>query len=66
MKGKTFWIGFTLVIWMILTLILTCSIIGMLLFIPQPNYTGYHKPQGELRSTWMRIGYSLKDTLINL
>jgi len=66
MKAKTFWIGFALIIWMLFTFILTCSIVGLLLFVPQSNYTTYYKSQPELRSTWMRIGHSLKDTLINL
>lgn len=49
---------------MLFTLILACSFVGWIVLCPQQNNTGYHKHQEELRSTWMRIGYSLKDKLI--
>lgn len=50
---------FVFVIWMLFTIILALSIIGLLVIASQPNNTMYHKPQEELRSTWMRIGYGL-------
>ena len=53
-----------LIFWMLFTLILACSFVGWIVLCPQQNNTGYHKHQEELRSTWMRIGYSLKDKLI--
>ena len=54
---------FVFVIWMLFTIILALSIIGLLVIAPQVNNTNYHKPQEELRSTWMRIGYSLYKSL---
>lgn len=44
-----------LILWMFLTLILTLSIIGMLLFIQD----------GVNPSTWMSIGRKLTDKIIN-
>ena len=49
----------SLIVWMLFSMVLVFSIIGLLLFIPKINYTNYYKPQEELRSTWMRIGYGL-------
>lgn len=43
-----------LIIWIIATLCLVASIIGMLLFVPD-NYR---------RSTWMEIGTNLIDSII--
>ena len=57
-------IAITLMFWMIFTLILALSIIGWAILIPQINNTRYYKPQEDLRSTWMRIGYSLKNKLL--
>lgn len=54
---------FIFVMWMLFTIILALSIIGLLVIAPQVNNTNYHKPQEELRSTWMRIGYSLYKSL---
>jgi hypothetical protein len=34
--------------WMAFTLILVCSLIGMLIMIPQENYTNYHKHHAEI------------------
>jgi hypothetical protein len=48
--------GFTLVAWMIATVCLVCTFIGMLLFIPRDN----GQP-----STWMRIGLKLLNTIID-
>lgn len=62
---KIFCLTFLLIIWFLLTVILATSIIGWILLIPQNNDTRYYKSQSELRSTWMRIGYSLKDALID-
>jgi len=47
------------VIWMIVSLILACSVIGLLLFIPGINGTQYYKPVSERRSTWCTIGLDL-------
>ncbi len=52
---KSLVLGFLLVIWFIFTLILTCSIIGMILFIPG-SYDD--------KSTWMEIGADIKNKLL--
>jgi hypothetical protein len=50
-----------LIFWMILTLILACSVIGLLLFIPKDSYSsGDNTP-----SSWMQIGRVLLDAIIN-
>lgn len=51
---KTLILAFLFVIWMIFTLVLTASIIGLLLFIPDVTQP----------STWMKIGKDLKNKLI--
>lgn len=63
---KTFYITLALIHWMIFTLILVASIVGLFVLLPQENYTNYYKPQEELRSTWMRIGHALMNKLINI
>ena len=52
-------------IWCLFTLILVCSIIGLVILLPEPNYSEYRIPQEESRSTWMRIGIDLKDKLLD-
>ena len=49
-----------LIIWMMFTLILTVSVIGMLLFISTHYMEGKPDP-----STWMSIGIKLVDNIIN-
>ena len=51
--------GLCLIVWMIFTLVLTFSIIGMLLFIPHVDYK-----EGE-PSTWMEIGRNLLNAVVN-
>jgi len=64
---KTTCITITLVFWMIFTLVLALSIIGAICVIaPKVNNTRYDQSQEQLRSTWMRIGYDLKEKLINI
>lgn len=48
------------VIWMLLTFILCCSIIGIYLFIPAPN----NSMNFETRSTWMQLGYNLLNKIL--
>lgn len=48
-----------LIFWFVFTLILTCSIIGMLLFLPTTYIRGANDP-----STWMLIGRKLTDKLL--
>lgn len=49
--------GLCLIVWMILTLVLTFSIIGMLLFIPDLD-DGHP-------SSWMKIGRNLLNSVVN-
>ncbi len=52
--------GICLIIWMVFTLILTFSIIGLILFFPKDRYVDIeNKP-----STWMSIGIKLLDSVI--
>lgn len=44
-----FWIFLSYVLWLIVTMLLVCSIVGMLLIIPN-----YNEP-----SSWMKIGRTL-------
>ncbi len=48
----------TLIIWFLLTIVLTFSLVGMFLFIPG----GYHNDRP---TTWMTIGRSLTIKLIH-
>ena len=60
MKAKTI----CLIIWMILTIILTFSVIGMLLFINQTIH--YDKGEPDIhKSTWMQIGSDLLDAVLD-
>jgi len=53
---------FTFIIWLILTVVLTCSVIGLLVLVPQ-NTGQYIHSQESTRSTWMRIGFKLLNDL---
>lgn len=53
-----------LIVWMIVSLILTLSIIGMIVWIRGDFSTQYWQGY-EGRSTWARIGQDLTDKLIN-
>ncbi len=53
--------GLCLIFWMLLTLILTCSVVGMLLFVPTDRW----KNHDSTPSTWMRIGRKLLDAVVN-
>lgn len=53
-----------LITWMILTLILALSIIGLLLLINQTVHYSEGKPDIH-KSTWMQIGEKLLDSVIN-
>jgi hypothetical protein len=47
---------FLLTLWMLSTLILTCTVVGMLLFVPSLYYYGN-------KSTWMKIGMDLTESI---
>ena len=57
MKG----IYFLMVMWMVISLVLVISVIGLVLFIPSINDTAYYKPVSERRSTWCEIGINLSN-----
>ena len=50
--------GLCLIVWMIFTLVLTFSIIGMLLFVPDLDNDGHP-------SSWMQIGRNLLNAVVN-
>ena len=60
MKAKTL----CLIIWMILTIILTFSVIGMLLFIGTTIHYEAEAPD-IYKSTWMQMGSDLLDAVLN-
>ena len=51
--------GLCLIIWMILTLVLVASVIGLLLIMPEKYEVGAQKP-----SSWMQMGMKLLDSVI--
>ena len=51
-------LGIVLMMWMIFTLVLTFTLVGMWLFIPGDAYENYR------HSTWMTIGRELLNALI--
>ena len=53
-----------LIVWMIISLILATSIIGLVLFIPGSNNTGYYMSISDRRSTWNTIGIKLLNNFI--
>jgi len=64
MKTKIAWIAVVVIIWMLLTLVLTLSLIGLLVILNRPKVTKYDSAE-ERRSTWMRLGILLIDELID-
>lgn len=55
MNTKTICTTILLFLWLVFTIILTFSIVGLLLFIEPASYS---------RSTWMQIGVDLNDNLL--
>jgi hypothetical protein len=55
--------GLCLIIWMLLTLLLTFSVVGMLLFIGTTTHFERGKPD-IVKSSWMEIGVKLLDAVI--
>ena len=53
-----------LIVWMILSIILVFSIIGLLLFIPGHNGSIIYIPASERRSIWLTMGMKLLDNFI--
>ena len=51
------------IIWLILTVILTFSIIGLIIVL-RSNDTVYWKPEEENRSLWMKLGYNLLNSIL--
>lgn len=56
-------LGFVFILWMLLTLIFTFSIIGTFM-VYKPNFTNYYKYGIEVRTNWMQLGFDIKDALI--
>lgn len=56
---KTISISIIFIFWMIISLILVCSLVGLILFIPKDNYQN----QDSTPSTWAYIGRELLKTL---
>lgn len=53
--------GLCLIIWMLLTIVIMCSVFGLVMFIPKDTYVrGESTP-----STWMHIGRKLLDAVIS-
>lgn len=53
-----------MLMWMIISLLLVISIIGLVLFIPGSNNTAYYKPISERRSTWCEMGVNLLNKVV--
>ena len=53
-----------LIVWMVISLILSLSVIGLVVWIRADSGMEYWKGY-EGRSTWARIGQNLTDKLIN-
>lgn len=49
-----------LIVWMLVSLILACSIVGLLLFVPIDRYSNHENNP----STWMTIGRKLLDAVV--
>ncbi len=59
MKAK----ALCLIAWMIITLILTLSVVGILLFIGETIHYSSGSPD-RYKSTWMEIGTKLLDSVL--
>lgn len=60
MKTQILVRGLCLIIWMIISLIFVCSVVGLLMFIPKDIW-GAHE---NTPSTWYSIGTKLLNSLI--
>jgi hypothetical protein len=61
---KTFTLGIVLIFWMILTLLLAISIIGIFVLIREDFSSEYWKGE-EGEAAWFKIGKSITKKLIN-
>jgi hypothetical protein len=52
--------GICLIVWMLLSLVLVCSVIGLLLFVPKDRYDS----KSNEPSTWATVGRKLLDAVI--
>lgn len=58
-------IGCLLFFWMIATIFLSLSILGWVIIFPMPKTSDYNiESLSSRRSTWMQIGFDLKDSLL--
>lgn len=64
---KNILLAILLIIWMLFTLFLICSIVGMIFLAPIPNNTDFYKPMSDdRRSTWMLIGINLLRKILEI
>jgi len=62
---KLLLLAFLIVMWFLFTVILACSIVGLLLLLPVQNNTGYHMEMTDSRrSSWIMIGRTLTTKFI--
>jgi len=57
---KTICLTLLLLIWLLLTVVLALTLVGMVLFIPKDQYTNAPNTP----STWMTLGRTLLDAVI--
>lgn len=53
---------FLFTVWCICTVVLSLSIIGLAVVL-RTNNTQYYKSEYEMRSSWMRLGFELKEKI---
>ncbi len=60
-KEKASWLLFA---WIVASIILVFSVIGMLLFVPGINNSPYYIATSERRSTWATIGINILNEVL--
>jgi len=60
-KEKAAWLLFA---WIVASIILVLTVIGMLLFVPGINDSTHYIPVRERRSTWATIGINLLNEVL--
>lgn len=57
-------VAWLLFAWIVASIILVFTVIGMLLFVPGINNSQYYIPTRERRSTWATIGMNLLNQVV--
>lgn len=57
-------VAWLLFAWIVASIILVFTVIGMLLFVPGINNSQYYIPTRERRSTWAKIGMNLLNQVV--